>query len=49
VDDSQNSAILYNLSAGRHILTIAYREDGARLDRVLIMNRLACTPTGAGP
>jgi glucose/arabinose dehydrogenase len=49
VDDSQNRALLYDLAPGRHTLTVAYREDGARLDRVLITNRLSFTPTGTGP
>jgi glucose/arabinose dehydrogenase len=49
VDDSQDRAIEYNLVPGHHTLTVAYREDGTRLDRILITNRLTFTPTGTGP
>ncbi|MDZ7723884.1 MAG: GDSL-type esterase/lipase family protein [candidate division KSB1 bacterium] len=37
----------YSLTAGQHILTIAYREDGARLDKLCISNS-ALAPTGMG-
>jgi hypothetical protein len=35
----------YNLSSGSHTLTIAYREDGAQLDKLYIGNS---TPSGTG-
>jgi hypothetical protein len=38
--------VLPGLAAGAHTITVAYREDGARLDRVPITNDLALTPTG---
>ena len=37
----------YSLSAGSHTLTIAYREDGALLDKLLITNS-GITPSGEG-
>jgi len=37
----------FNLNAGTHTLTIAYREDGARLDKINI-NTSAALPTGTG-
>lgn len=40
-DDCQT----YNLSAGNHTLTIAYREDGTHLDKIYIGNT---TPSGYG-
>ena len=46
---SGNAVSTYSLAAGSHTLTIAYREDGTRLDRVLITNDAAFTPTGTGP
>jgi hypothetical protein len=39
----------FSLGAGSHTLEIAYREDGAKLDRLLITNDLALTPSGVGP
>jgi hypothetical protein len=45
---SGNTLVTYNLAAGNHTLTIAYREDGARLDKVLITNDSAFVPSGAG-
>ena len=44
-----NVAMTYTLAAGTHTLTFAYREDGTRLDRVLITNVLSFTPMGPGP
>jgi hypothetical protein len=35
-----------DLTAGAHTISFAYREDGARLDRVLITNDLALVPAG---
>ena len=43
-----NALVTFNLAAGSHTLTIAYREDGARLDKVLITNDSAYVPSGAG-
>src|SRR5688572_2877616 len=37
----------YNLGAGNHTLTVAYREDGARLDKLNITTSTA-TPSGTG-
>ena len=37
----------YTLTAGDHILTIAYREDGAELDKICITNS-GIAPTGMG-
>jgi hypothetical protein len=37
--------VLVSLSPGAHTTSVAYREDGARLDRVLITNDLALVPT----
>ncbi|HYX09991.1 MAG TPA: T9SS type A sorting domain-containing protein [Bacteroidales bacterium] len=42
-----NFSSMYNLLAGNHTLTIAYREDGAKLDKVLISNS-GITPTKSG-
>ena len=51
-DDVHNgtasATMTYSLAAGTHTLTFAYREDGTRLDRVLITNDLAFVPTGLG-
>jgi hypothetical protein len=49
VRDASNSTVLYSLSAGVHTLTFAYREDGAKLDRVVLTDDLAFVPTGSGP
>jgi hypothetical protein len=43
-----NALVTFTLGAGSHTLTVAYREDGARLDRVLITNELSFTPSGLG-
>jgi len=37
------------LSPGVHTLTIAYREDGTKLDRLLLTNDPAMVPSGVGP
>jgi hypothetical protein len=44
-----NQVVQFNLTAGTHTLELAYREDGTKLDRVLITNDLALVPTGQGP
>jgi Bacterial Ig-like domain/Glucose / Sorbosone dehydrogenase len=38
------ASIQYNLTAGNHTLELAYREDGARIERLLITNDLALNP-----
>jgi len=40
--------LTYNLNAGRHTLTIGYREDGARLDKLWITNT-DTAPVDIGP
>jgi hypothetical protein len=46
---SGNSVTTWFLAPGTHTLTVAYREDGAKLDRLLITNDLAAVPSGVGP
>ncbi|HEX3695696.1 MAG TPA: hypothetical protein VH374_09930 [Polyangia bacterium] len=43
-----NQLVQLGLAAGDHLLQVAYREDGAKLDRLLITNDNAFTPSGAG-
>lgn len=43
------TALTFSLPVGTHSVTIAYREDGTRLDRVLVTNDLSFVPTGMGP
>jgi hypothetical protein len=43
-----NQLVQLGLAAGDHVLQVAYREDGAKLDRLLITNDNAFTPSGAG-
>ena len=40
--------VVYSLSAGQHTLVIKHREDGAKLDRILITNDRAYVPQGQG-
>jgi hypothetical protein len=47
--DDDDRVVSYTLAAGSHTLTVAYREDGARLDRVLITNDGSFVPSGNGP
>jgi hypothetical protein len=47
--DAGDAVVRFNLAAGSHALTIAYREDGARLDRLLITNDITFIPGGVGP
>lgn len=42
------SNMLYPLTAGSHTLEFTYREDGAKLDKLLVTNDLSFTPTGLG-
>ncbi|WP_431900317.1 glycosyl hydrolase family 28 protein [Nonomuraea sp. bgisy101] len=41
--------VTYDLNAGTHTVTFAYREDGARLDRVAISSDPAFTPSDGPP
>jgi polygalacturonase len=43
-DASSDGPVLVNLAAGAHTISFAYREDGTRLDRVLITNDLNLVP-----
>jgi C1A family cysteine protease/PKD repeat protein len=47
VKDETKAVVSFDLSAGDHELTIAYREDGAKLDKVFI-TATGETPTGVG-
>jgi hypothetical protein len=38
----------FSLTAGTHSLVFAYREDGAKIDRLLVTDDLAFTPSGMG-
>jgi len=38
--------VVFNLSAGEHILIIKHREDGAKLDRLLMTNNMTYIPQG---
>lgn len=40
--------MLWPLSAGNHTLELVYREDGAKLDKLLVTNDLNYVPTGLG-
>jgi hypothetical protein len=44
-DASSDAVVLADLAGGAHTLSVAYREDGTRLDRVLITNDLTLVPT----
>src|SRR5207245_1932911 len=44
-----NPTRYYNLAAGAHTLVVAYREDGAKIDRLLITNDNNYVPMGMGP
>ena len=39
---------MYALGVGQHTLVIKHREDGAKLDRILITNDRANIPQGQG-
>jgi polygalacturonase len=45
-DTAGDAPVLPALVAGAHTIIVAYREDGARLDRILVTNDLDLTPTG---
>jgi hypothetical protein len=40
--------LTFNLVAGPHIIDLAYREGGVRLDRLLVTNALSFVPSGTG-
>jgi hypothetical protein len=40
--------MVYSLGVGQHTLVIKHREDGAKLDRILITNDMAYVPQGQG-
>jgi subtilisin family serine protease len=43
------TALTFSLPIGTHRVTVAYREDGTRLDRLLVTNDMSFVPTGMGP
>jgi polygalacturonase len=43
-DTNSDAPVLVDLTAGAHTISVAYREDGAQLDRVLITNDLTLVP-----
>jgi hypothetical protein len=45
--DDADRVSTFALTPGPHTLTVAYREDGAQLDRLLLTSDLGATPTGA--
>ncbi|WP_084598569.1 glycosyl hydrolase family 28 protein [Actinoplanes subtropicus] len=47
-DTKSNAPVLADLTAGAHTITVAYREDGAKLDQVLITNDLTAVPAATG-
>lgn len=40
--------VIFNLSAGTHTIKVKYREDGAKLDKLLLTNNLTTIPNGIG-
>ncbi|MEV6848964.1 glycosyl hydrolase family 28 protein [Actinoplanes sp. NPDC051411] len=44
-DTDSDATVLAGLTAGAHTISFAYREDGAKLDRVLITDDLTLVPT----
>jgi hypothetical protein len=51
VNDDRNASnpLVYHLRAGTHTLTIKQREDGARLDKILVTRNLGLTAADLGP
>ena len=45
---TSGQTLLLNLSAGNDTVDIAYREDGARIDRILVTNVATYVPGGTG-
>ncbi|MCP4745024.1 MAG: hypothetical protein GY874_02630 [Desulfobacteraceae bacterium] len=48
VDRGQSSAATFYLTAGTHTLTVYQREDGSKLDRILITNDMEYIPEAMG-
>ncbi|MFK7926072.1 MAG: lamin tail domain-containing protein [Bacteroidia bacterium] len=46
-ENNSNQAVIFSLSAGEHVLSIACREDGTRLDKIVISNQ-NLSPAGFG-
>jgi hypothetical protein len=46
--DDMNTAQTFTLTAGSNTITLAYRDDGTKMDKMLITNDTAYTPTGLG-
>jgi hypothetical protein len=44
----ESNPLVYRFDAGVHTLTIKQRENGTRLDRILVTNDMAYVPEGAG-
>ncbi len=42
--DPETDPVIYTLSAGEHVLMIKHREDGTKLDRLLITNDMSFVP-----
>jgi hypothetical protein len=42
--DNGNAVVNVNLASGTHQLVVAHREDGAKLDRLVVTNNLSTTP-----
>lgn len=47
-DGKTNQPIRYNLTAGSHAITLAGREVGAGVDKILLASDPTCVPTGLG-
>ena len=45
---TSEQTLLLNLTAGSHVIDLAYREDGAQLDRLLLTNVPSYVPGGLG-
>ena len=43
-----SSPASYTLTAGTHTFRFAYREDGAKIDKILFTTSTTYTPTGLG-
>ncbi len=47
-DGNSSNKISVNLSAGSHTIRMVGREDGVKLDRIILTKDTACVPTGTG-
>jgi len=47
-DRPESDPVLFNLDAGSHVLRVAAREDGAKIDKLLVTNDLLYVPSGFG-